>query len=286
MILPVLALLACSLGAGAQTVERTFFIDYGQNNVPNQGYKTVGKDANGHYWNNISGKGTGAPDKAYPQSIGLVTSDNKPTDCRLQLSSRFSTNGYTNGGLQKPSAALLGDLAIESATQDYIFLEGGQDYGVIRFQGLDLGKAYRFSFFGSRTATDDRAAWFELTGENCWKGEMAMSGSGIGNGGYNGNNDKVLTSGLVFPDRSGGIDLNIIKKSTGIMVYLNCMKIEEVSGLQRPNQELTLAQKMYFDFGETGNATRGHATPTATSGTTSPRGQAAATSCPPTRPLQ
>ena len=260
MILPVLALLACSLGAGAQTVERTFFIDYGQNNVPNQGYKTVGKDANGHYWNNISGKGTGAPDKAYPQSIGLVTSDNKATDCRLQLSSRFSTNGYTNGGLQKPSAALLGDLAIESATQDYIFLEGGQDYGVIRFQGLDLGKAYRFSFFGSRTATDDRAAWFELTGENSWKGEMAMSGSGIGNGGYNGNNDKVLTSGLVFPDRSGGIDLNIIKKSTGIMVYLNCMKIEEVSGLQRPNQELTLAQKMYFDFGETGNATRGHAT--------------------------
>lgn len=248
------------LSAKAQVVERTFYIDYGQNNVSGQGYKTVGADTNGHYWNNIFGKGTGAPDKAYPQTISLVTSNNTATDCRLQLSSRFSTNGYTNGGLQSPSKSLLGDLAIESATQDYIFLEGGQDYGVIRFQGLDLSKAYRFYFFGSRTATDTRAAWFDLTGENCWREEMAMSGTGIGNGGYNGNNNNVLTSELIFPDKNGNIDLNIIKKSSGIMVYLNCMKIEEVSGVERPNQELALTQKMYIDFGETSNNTRGHQT--------------------------
>ena len=256
----VLALFASVLSAKAQVVERTFYIDYGQNNVSGQGYKTVGADTNGHYWNNIFGKGTGAPDKAYPQTISLVTSNNTATDCRLQLSSRFSTNGYTNGGLQSPSKSLLGDLAIESATQDYIFLEGGQDYGVIRFQGLDLSKAYRFYFFGSRTATDTRAAWFDLTGENCWREEMAMSGTGIGNGGYNGNNNNVLTSELIFPDKSGNIDLNIIKKSLGIMVYLNCMKIEEVSGVERPNQELALTQKMYIDFGETSNNTRGHQT--------------------------
>ena len=262
----VLALLAGVLNAEAQTVERTFYIDYGQNNVANQGYKTVGKDTNGHYWNNIFGKGTGAPDKAYPQAISLVTSDNTPTEYRLQLSSRFSTNGYTNGGLQNPSASLLGDLAIESATQDYIFLEGGQDYGVISFKGLDLGKAYRFYMFGSRVATDERAAFFDLTGENCWREEMVMSGSGIGNGGYNGNNNKVLASDLIFPDRNGNIDLTIIKKSAGIMVYLNCMKIEEVSGVERPNQELTLTQKMYFDFGETSNNTRGHTTNTDANG--------------------
>lgn len=262
----IFALLASWLSAEAQTVERTFYIDYGQNNVANQGYKTVGKDKNGHYWNNIFGKGTAAPDKAYPQTISLVTSDNTPTDCLLQLSSRFSTNGYTNGGLQNPSASLLGDLAIESATQDYIFLEGGQDYGVIHFKGLDLGKAYRFYMFGSRTATDERAAFFDLTGENCWREEMAMSGSGIGNGGYNGNNNNVLTSDLIFPDQSGNIDLTIIKKSAGIMVYLNCMKMEEVTGVERPNQELTLKQKMYFDFGETSNNTRGHTTTTDANG--------------------
>ena len=162
----MLVLLASVLSAGAQVVERTFYVDFGQNNVANQGYKTVGADKNGHYWNNIFGKGTAAPDKAYPQTISLVTSSNTTTDCSLQLSSRFSTNGYTNGGLQNPSSSLLGDLAIESATQDYIFLEGGQDYGVIHFKGLDQSKGYRFYMFGSRTATDTRAADFDLTGEN------------------------------------------------------------------------------------------------------------------------
>ena len=261
-----LVILAGGLNAGAQTLERSFYIDYGQNNVANQGYKTRGADTNGHYWNNICGKGTASPDKAYPQTINLVASDNTTTEYRLQLSSRFSTNGYTNGGLQKPSAALLGDLAIESATQDYIFLEGNQDYGAIRFMGLDINKGYRFYFFGSRTATDNRAAYFDLTGENFWRDEMAMSGSGIGNGGYNGNNNNVLTSEIIFPDRSGNIDLTIIKKSSGIMVYLNCMKIEEFSGVERPNQELTLTQKMYFDFGETSNNTRGHTTSTDANG--------------------
>ena len=252
--------LSVALTAGAQVQERTFYVDFGQNNVSGQGYKTTGADKNKHYWNNIFGKGTGAPDKAYPQTINLLTSDNKQTDLRLQLSSRFSTNGYTNGGLQSPSAALLGDLAIESATQDYIFLEGGQDYGVINFKGFDPAKAYRFHFFGSRTATDTRAADFELSGENIWKGELVMSGTGIGNNGYNGNNNKVLASDYVFPNRDGNIFLTISKKSSGIMVYLNCMKIEEVSGLERPNQELSLVQKMYFDFGEINNNTRGHAT--------------------------
>lgn len=265
-ILLALAILAGCLNATAQTVERTFYVDFGQNNVANQGYKTVGADANGHYWNNIFGKGTGAPDKAYPQTISLVTSDNAATDCKLQLSTRFSTNGYTNGGLQNPSKSLLGDLAIESATQDYIFLEGGQDYGVIHLKGLDLSKGYRFYLFGSRTATDTRAARFDLTGENCWREEMAMSGTDIGNGGYDGNNNNVLTSDVIFPDKNGNIDLTIIKKSSGIMVYLNCMKVEEVSGMERPNQELTLAQKMYFDFGETSNATRGHQTTTDANG--------------------
>ena len=69
--------MASVLCAQAQTVERTFYIDYGQNNVSGQGNKTVGADKNGHYWNIIFGKGTGAPDKAYPQTISLVTSGNK-----------------------------------------------------------------------------------------------------------------------------------------------------------------------------------------------------------------
>ena len=146
--------LSVALTAGAQVQERTFYVDFGQNNVSGQGYKTTGADKNKHYWNNIFGKGTGAPDKAYPQTINLLTSDNKQTDLRLQLSSRFSTNGYTNGGLQSPSAALLGDLAIESATQDYIFLEANQDYAM---RGTTASSTSRDSTLPKPTASTSSA---------------------------------------------------------------------------------------------------------------------------------
>ena len=252
----VLALLAGGLNAEAQTQERSFYIDYGQNNVTNQGYKTEGADANGHYWNNIYGKGTGAPDKVYPQTINMVTSDNTATTCRLQLSTRFSTNGYSNGGLQSPSASLLGDLAIESATQDYIFLEASQDYAIIRFMGLDLNKGYKFFSFGSRTdtGTPGREATFHFRGLNQWQGDHKMGGKGIGDGGYNGNNNNVQESGLVFPDENGCIEMTIIKKTKSGMVHLNAQKIVEYSGVTRPDLGYTLTRKMLFDFGERGKS--------------------------------
>ena len=244
----------------AQTVERSFYIDFGQNNVANQGSLT-NTDTNGNKWNNLHGKGKGAPDKAYALTkVDLVCADGTATDLQLETGTTFSTNGYSNGGLQSPKKALLGDLAIQTATQDYIFLEGSQDYGVLHFTGLDPEKAYRFHSFGSRTSDDARTAWFTFSGENVWTGEMQMGGSKIGDGGYNGNNNKILVSEPVFPDRNGNIDLNICKKTKGAMAYLNCMKIEELSGLERPNQELQLAQKFYIDFGETSNTSRGRQT--------------------------
>lgn len=255
-ILLALALLTSVLSAGAQTQERSFYIDYGQNNVSGQGFKTEGADANGHYWNNIHGKGTAAPDKAYPQTISMVASDGTATDLRLQLSARFSTNGYSNGGLQSPSAALLGDLAIESATQDYIFLEAAQDYAIIRFMGLDLTKGYRFYSFGSRTdtGTPGREATFHFRGLNQWQGDHKMGGAGIGNGGYNGNNNNVQESDIIFPDENGCIEMTIIKKTKGGMVHLNAQKVVEYSGVTRPELGYTLTRKMLFDFGERGKA--------------------------------
>ena len=244
----------------AQTIERSFYIDFGQNNVANQGYLT-NTDTNGNKWNNLHGKGTAAPDKAYALTqTALVSADGAASDIVLQAGTTFSTNGYSNGGLQSPQKALLGDLAIQTATQDYIFMEGAQDYGVLHFTGLNPEKAYRFHSFGSRTSDDARAAYFTFSGENHWTGEMQMGGSKIGNGGYNGNNNKILVSDPVFPDRNGNIDLTICKKTKGAMVYLNCMKMEELSGLERPNQELQLTQKFYIDFGETSNNSRGHQT--------------------------
>jgi hypothetical protein len=258
MLSALLFLLTGSISA--QTIERSFYIDFGQNNVTNQGYLT-NTDTNGNKWNNLHGKGTAAPDKAYALTqIDLISSDGAASEIKLQTGTTFSTNGYSNGGLQSPQKTLLGDLAIQSATQDYIFMEGSQDYGVLHFTGLNPEKAYQFYSFGSRTSTDERSAYFTFIGENEWTGEMKMGGIQIGDGGYNGNNNKILVSEPVFPDSIGSIDLTICKKTKGAMVYLNCMKIEELSGLTRPLQELTLIQKFYIDFGETSNTSRGHQT--------------------------
>lgn len=244
----------------AQTEERVFYIDFGQYNVANQGYLT-NTDTNGNKWNNLHGKGTSAPDKAYALTqTTLIGADGAASDIVLQLGTTFSTNGYSNGGLQSPKKALLGDLAIQSATQDYIFMEGSQDYGVLHFTGLNPEKAYQFYSFGSRTSTDDRSAYFTFSGENVWTGEMQMGGTQIGDGGYNGNNNKILTSEPVFPDSIGNIDLTICKKTKGAMVYLNCMKMVELGGLTRPYQELKLTQRFYIDFGETSNTSRGRQT--------------------------
>ena len=53
MLIAMLAMLASTILA--QTEERVFYIDFGQNNVANQGSLT-NTDANGNKWNNLHGK--------------------------------------------------------------------------------------------------------------------------------------------------------------------------------------------------------------------------------------
>ena len=263
IISQVLLWLAASVQtATSQDETRTFYIDFGQNNVSGQGFLTS-TDNKGNTWNNLHGVGKGAPDKVYSMtSVPLAASDGSQTGCVLQTRTTFSTNGYTNGGLQKPQESLLGDLAVETATQDYIFLEGAQDYGLLLFSGLDRTKAYRFYSFGSRkdSGTPGRIATFQFRGSNRWQGTHCMGAKGIGNAGYDGNNNNVQESDLIFPDENGNIEMTIVKHDKGGMVHLNAMKIVEVAGQTAPANNLTLNQTIYVDFGETSNSLRGHQT--------------------------
>lgn len=244
--------------ASAQTVDKTFYIDFGENNVSSRGNLTKGADANGHYWTNVY---SSPSERLYPTDWKLISSDNTTTDYVLQVGTYFHTNGMSGGGgLTSPSSSLLGDLAIATATQDYIHVETTQDYNLLTFTNLDVNKAYRFNLFGSRVVAEERGGYFEVRGETEWSEYMQMSGSKIGANGYDGNNNKILVSDPVFPTKEGKIVLFFNKKFKSGMMYLNCMKLEELSGLERPNQNLTLTQKMYIDFGETSNDSRGHQT--------------------------
>lgn len=244
--------------AFAQSVEQTFYIDFGEKNVSSRGNLTTGADTNGHYWTNVY---SSPSERLYPTDWTLTNSDNQETSYKLQVLTYFHTNGMSGGGgLQNPQKALLDDLAVATATQDYMHVETTQDYNAIRFVGLDPDKAYRFTCLGSRVVAEVRGGTFEFHGENSWSDYMQMSGPGIGANGYDGNNNKPMVTVPIFPTRQGTITMVFNKRYKSGMIYLNCMKIEELSGLERPNKELSLSQKFFIDFGETANDSRGHQT--------------------------
>lgn len=245
--------------ASGQNVVQTMYLDFGQDDVESRGHTTKGADTNGHYWTNVT---TSSNNYSFPgTSYDIVNSQNEATGYSVFVNTRFMSNGRSGGGgLMSPSADLLGDLAVETATEDYFFVESFQYFNFITFRGLDKNKGYKFYSFGSRVTEQVRAAQFTFSGENIWSGIHQMSGKGIGDGGYNGNNNNILESGVVFPDKDGNITFAMTTTSANIMVHINAMKIEEIDGLQRPNTNLTLAQRIYIDMGETANDSRGHQT--------------------------
>lgn len=261
-ILSLFSLACLTLSVHAQTVTQTMYVDFGADNDTNRGMYTTGADAQGHYWTNVHPSGG---IYIYPgTSFAIVNAANADTGYSLFFNVRFTTNGKTGGGgLLSPSADLLGDLAVASATEDYCFLESAssinQHHGFMTFRGLDPQKAYRFSTFGSRNTTEERAGWWEYRGENVWEGYQQIAGPAIGADSYNGNNNQILVSDPIFPDRDGCIRLTMKKFRPDRMLMMNAMKIEELSGLERPHQGYVLTQRLYLDVGENNNS-RGHQT--------------------------
>ena len=53
----LLSLLAVAASAAAQTVDKTFYVDFGEPGNDARGHQTTGADANGHYWINVVSSG-------------------------------------------------------------------------------------------------------------------------------------------------------------------------------------------------------------------------------------
>lgn len=208
-------------------VARTFFFDFGSE-AANRGQAT---NLNG--WNNILAN-SGNDCSAGTQFSELVDSEGATTALTLSVDTKFTTNGYSTGlGLPSPSSDLLGDLAVETATYDYFFVDQSNASGQMTFAGLDPSKSYRFYTFASRKATDARLGAYRFEGLNSWTGAMQAAGNALDNS--NSQNEKViLVSEPIFPDNDGKIVLTMIN---GQKVYLpvNAMKIEELSNVERPD---------------------------------------------------
>ena len=240
----------------AATDVQSFYFDFGPNNVVNRGNLTPTDkaDANGHFWNNIHSTNdnditAGSEFNTVRNSLG-TTVDNMT----VVVNGTFCTNGLSGGGgLMSPSADLLGDLAVETATEDYMFLNGNNvDNRAFTISGLNPDHAYTFRIFTSRKATDNRTGRFTIEGLNSFKGENQAAGTNLGGEGINQNNSTILVSEPVFPTAEGAIKITVSRVS-GQYIPINCMSVLEQSGITRPSVDLS-DRSYYFDFGATDKA--------------------------------
>ena len=223
----LLALAASGLSqAHAQTpAVRSMLIDFGVSDGTN-GNITPSPDANGSYWNNLLNN-TGVAD-----TFRLVDKQNAATGVKVKVGPNFLTNGIQTGGLLAPSAALLGEYAIATATQDYFFVQGtgSTSMATLRFSGLSASRRYVFHVFGSRqTATETRTSQYKFTGGNVSTITQTTSGAGVGANGYPGNNNTITRSDTLTADAAGGITMEL-SKLAGSFAYINLMRMDIVPG--------------------------------------------------------
>ncbi|MEL6924517.1 MAG: GDSL-type esterase/lipase family protein, partial [Bacteroidota bacterium] len=110
-----------------------------------------------------------------------------------------------------------------TATQDYFFTTGTAS---LQLRNLDPNNAYRFQLLASRENASNRITRYELSGLNEASGTLQSSGTGIGAGAYDGNNNKLFTSSLLFPNDAGTMTLTI-SRAAGDFAYLNAMRLTE-----------------------------------------------------------
>ncbi|WP_343673184.1 RICIN domain-containing protein [Chitinophaga sp.] len=212
--------------------QRTYYIDFGPNDITN-GNITTSPDVNGNYWNNITNTSTTAA------SVYLVTNKNALSGALINITSGFSANGINNGGLLSPSAALLNDLAINTATQDYFYTDNIASFII---KGLDVSKGYVCYFFATRNDPEIRKSNYTLAGSTTYSATLQTSGTNLGGTGYNGNNSTILVTSTITPDSKGQIAITV-KREAGTFAYIGALKIEEV------RLPVTALKTVYTDFG-------------------------------------
>ena len=220
------------LSVSAETLQRSFYFDFGVTGRSNA-TAVVNPDGNGNYWNNI-----GAEVKADPWRVSkdadylLITADNQTTAMHLTYTGDlFLGNGA--GGLSTPDADKLGDLAVENATRDYLFASNSERCGFV-ISGLDATKAYQFKIFGSRAAKDNRVSKYDIEGLTNTTGQLKAAGTNLGGTGVNQNNSSVYLSEMIFPDKDGKITIYVSKGTSGQFLPINCMRMQEFSGVTPP----------------------------------------------------
>ena len=228
--------LACGAGLCATSASATtFLIDLGMNgsNPSQHGSPTLGADANGNFWNNLTSSNYAnvvQPGGAGSTSLSnLVDTTNASSTVGIVLTSgnqAWRSSGIINGGLNQ-SVSALGDLGIVTATQDYYFIQGGNgDFATLTLTGLNPSYLYDLGLFGTRGDTNDVRTTRYTIGSLFE--DVQTSGPGTGsNGGFtnnNGNDSKVVSFTGLSPNELGEISLNVSIVNGGF-AYLGAVQL-------------------------------------------------------------
>jgi hypothetical protein len=199
----------------------SLLVDFGPDDGIN-GHAMASPDSNGRHWNTfVPPIGAG---RILPNMIDAYSA--KTTTVSLAITKAFvSHNGINTGGLLVPSAALLGDFAQAHATEDYFHTQA--DGSSLMISGLNKASVYMLRFFGTREAPDVRETCFTAeTGNGSYTTTMVTSGTDVGAGGYDGNNDTIAELTGLVPDTRGRIVVNI-SNVQGTLCYLGIMEIKK-----------------------------------------------------------
>ena len=249
-----LALISTALlGLYAPAHAARFLVDFGRNDVAtggNQGAITPSPDVNGNYWNNFNKEAFNSDTNSFdvPDNVsisGLVDVANVASGIGIQLldstgNNEWEANGAANGGLLGPNAALLGDLAIETATRDYFFTT--QSSASFVLNGLNPLGSYDLRFFGTRDTGGTRSTQYRATDANgaTLSAVLQTSGAGSGSAAHpNGNDDDTVSILGLVPDGSNSITIDMLT-ITGGFSYVGILDITEHT-VPEPTAGLLLA---------------------------------------------
>lgn len=216
-------LLSAVSAHAAITAGTSIFIDFGPNAV-NGGVITTSPALNGIYWNNATTNTLAPGGGAVTSPSDLVSSTNVATGVNLTFSTNWQANSA--GGLASPSSSLLGDFAVGTVTNDYMF-HNKADSGsaaTITINNLDTSLTYNFKIFATRDNTQTRVTQYTIGATST---TLQTSGTGIGNGGTNGNNNQFATFTGISPNGSGQITLSLTGSVTDF-AYIGGLQLTAV----------------------------------------------------------
>ncbi|MEO0631450.1 MAG: immunoglobulin domain-containing protein [Planctomycetota bacterium] len=212
---------AAAMTASAAAHAQTFLIDMGPSSNP-----TASPDADGNQWNSF------APGQFFRlrDTTGATSAGATGVGIGFGATTPVGQGPATGEGLASPDPALLGDLAVQTATEDFVFRSddglGALENLRFEFSNLDQSLVYTVRVFASRVAGDTRETEYTVTGGNGSQSASLLTSN---------NTQDIAIIGGITPTAAGVIALDAVAVQ-GAFCYANVIELSVGQALDIPVQ--------------------------------------------------